>query len=154
MKIKLKQTLRALVVGILALSGLFGLAASTPVSAAECGGVSTSIINCEQKGGICPDGTKVGEKDKCPDGTVPITSVENTGVWGVLLLAINILTAGVGVVALGGIVFAAILYTSAGGNAEQVKKAMTIITDIVIGVLAYALMYAVLNFLIPGGLFG
>jgi hypothetical protein len=69
------------------------------------------------------------------------------------LLAINILTAGVGVAAVGGIVYGAVLYTSAGGSQEQVKKAVGIITNVVIGVVAYALMFSVLNFIIPGGLF-
>lgn len=102
--------------------------------AAECGGVQTSIISCNEKGG--------GD-----------ASVEQTGLWGILKLVINILTAGVGILAVGGIVYGSILYTSAGGSSEQTKKAMGIITNVVIGLVAYALMYAITNFLIPGGLF-
>ena len=79
--------------------------------------------------------------------------VENTGVWSILLTAINIITAGVGIAAVGGIIYGSILYTSAGGSQEQVKKAMGIITNVVIGVVAYALMFSGLNFIIPGGLF-
>lgn len=118
--------------GFLLLLGL--IIPLTPVStyAAECGGVQTSVISCSQTG-------KGGEK--------------NSGLWGILLLAINILTAGVGVAALAGIVYGAILYTSSGGSQEQVKKAMTIFTNVVIGVVAFAGMWALLNFLIPGGVF-
>jgi len=109
-------------------------AACTPSATQKCcGGVETGVLGCAQTGGS-------GE-------------VENSGLWGILLIVINILTAGVGVVAVGGIVYASILYTSAGGNQEQLKKAYKIITDIVIGVIAFGLMYAGLNFLIPGGLF-
>ncbi len=97
-----------------------------------CGGVHTSIIGCDQTGS---------------------GSTQDTGLWGILILIINILSAGVGVVALGGIVFAAIMYTSAGGNEAQVKKAMGMISNIVIGVVAWALMFTLLNFLVPGGLF-
>lgn len=79
--------------------------------------------------------------------------VEATGLWSILILVINILTAGVGVVALGGIVYGSVLYTSAGGNQEQVKKAMGIFTNVVIGIIAFAGMWALLNFLIPGGVF-
>jgi hypothetical protein len=79
--------------------------------------------------------------------------VENTGLWQVLLLAINILTGLIAVAALGGLIWGAVMYTSAGGNVEQTKKAMGIITNVVIGVLAYGLMFAGLNFLIPGGVF-
>jgi len=48
-------------------------------------------------------------------------------------------------------VYGSILYTSAGGNPEQVKKARTIFTNVVIGVVAFAGMWALLNFIIPGG---
>lgn len=113
-----------------------GLVLLAPVNtfAETCGGVDTAIIHCDQSGGSGP-------------------GVENTGVWGVLLIAINILTAGVGVAAIGGIIYGSILYTSAGGSQEQVKKAMQVITNVVIGIVAYAMMYSGLNFLIPGGLF-
>jgi hypothetical protein len=106
---------------------------STSVGASECGGVQTSIINCSQTG----------------DGG----GVENSGLWGLLLLAINILTAGIGIAAVAGIVYGSVLYTSAADNPEQVKKAIEIIRNVVIGLVAYALMYSALNFLIPGGLF-
>lgn len=137
-----KQKVLAFVFGGLFM-GLFAvtLPVTTPQTAlaAECtsetnccDGVATSIIGCE---------TKTGD------------TVESTGLWQILIMVINILSAGVGVVALGGIVFASILYTSAGGSEEQVKKAMGIISNVVIGVVAWALMWALLNFLVPGGLF-
>jgi len=131
---KIKQTIKTLVVSAMLLMSGFSLVAPTATFAATCGGVTTAIISCDEKGG------KNAE-------------VQDTGVWGVLLLAINILTAGIGVAAIGGIIYGAILYTSAGGSPEQVKKAMQVITNVVIGVVAYALMFAGLNFLIPGGLF-
>ncbi|MNR13884.1 hypothetical protein D3C85_1303190 [compost metagenome] len=96
--------------------------------------MTTSIISCEEKG---------GDKD-----------INNSGVFGILKLVINIMTTGVGILAVGGIVYGSILYTSAGGSSEQTKKAIGVITNVVIGLLAYALMYAITNFLIPGGLFG
>lgn len=131
---KIKQTIKTLVVSAMLFVSGFALTVPTNTFADTCGGVQTSIIHCDQAGG-------------------KNATIENTGAWGILLLAINILTAGVGVAAIGGIVYGAILYTSAGGSQEQVKKAMQVITNVVIGVVAYALMYAVLNFLIPGGVF-
>lgn len=125
---KIKQTLFAL---IILLGAVMALAMPSPTYA-DCGGVPTSVINCEQTGG---------------DG------VEDTGIWGILMLVINILTAGVGILAVGGIVYGAILYTSAGGSSEQIKKATTVFTNVVIGIVAYAAMYALLNFIIPGGIF-
>lgn len=75
------------------------------------------------------------------------------GIWGLLLMIVQILTAGVGIVAIGGFVYAAILYTTAEGNAGQVTKAKVTIFNVVLGLVLYALMWAVLQFLIPGGVF-
>ncbi|MDB5161999.1 MAG: hypothetical protein JWM52_507 [Candidatus Saccharibacteria bacterium] len=140
----IKQKLKHIIVGTVLAIGVAvftSFVPAPPTSAVDCvqsaqqnccGGVETGVISCTQ------------------DGT---GGVQGTGAWGILLLAINILTAGVGIATLGGIIYASILYTSSGGSPEQTKKAMTIITNIVIGVVAYAGMYALLNFLIPGGLF-
>lgn len=118
-------------VGLLLIPVASIISSTYVASAASCGGVDTSIIQCG------------GSKDA--------KTIQDTGLWGLLLVAINILTAGIGVVALGGLIYGAILYTSAGGNPEQVKKARTIFTNIVIGIVAYAAMWALLNFIIPGG---
>lgn len=135
---KIKQTIRIIALaGLLAMPIVTSLSAPYVANAADttnttsCGGVQTAIIQCG------------GSKDA--------TTPQGTGLWGLLLLVINILTAGVGVVALAGLVYGSILYTSAGGNPEQVKKARTIFTNVVIGIIAYAAMWALLNFIIPGG---
>ena len=127
---KIKQTLIALavVVGISGtLSGVWAQLAS-----AECANVATSIISCPKSDG---------------------KTVETTGVWSLLVIVINILTAGVGVLAVGGVVYGSILYSVAGDSSEKVSKAREVIRNVVIGIIAYALMYSALNFLIPGGLF-
>jgi len=97
-----------------------------------CGGIKTAIIKCDQ--------------DNSGD-------LEDNGVWGLLIIVLNILTAGVGIVAVGGIVYGAVLYTTAEDKADQVKKATDIITNVVIGLIAFALMWAGLNFIVPGGVF-
>ncbi|HJM04478.1 MAG TPA: hypothetical protein QF549_02495 [Candidatus Saccharimonadaceae bacterium] len=129
---KIKQTLILLSAAFIFALGLFSVNAQ-PVAAQSCGEVETSIINCDI--------------DENAEG------VEATGLWSVLLLVINILTGLIAVAALGGLIYGAVMYTSAGGNVEQTKKAMGIITNVVIGVVAYGLMFAGLNFLIPGGVF-
>lgn len=124
---KIKQTILL----ILATTVLLGVFMCQPLYA-DCGGVTTSIINCDQSGG---------------------NSVEDTGVWGVLLLIINILTAGIGIAAVGGIIYGSILYITAGGSLDQTKQAKRIILNVAIGLVVYALMYSFMNFLIPGGMF-
>jgi hypothetical protein len=140
---KIKQKIKNT---ILVLSILVGLVVTvTPVAvSAVCTGdqtkcnnncaVDTAIINCNNV-------------DVSKGGTT------NNGVWSLLLTGVNILSAGVGIAAVGGFVYAAILYTTAAGSADQVKKALEFIRNIIIGLVAYALMFAALNFIIPGGLF-
>lgn len=132
----MKQTVRSFLLGLIVVTGVLVINTTVTVEAVGNNGceTDTAIIKCDNV-------------DTTQDG------VENTGAWSLLLTAINILTAGVGVVALGGIVYGAILYISAGGSPEQVKKAMGIFTNVAIGVVAYAAMFALLNFLVPGGLF-
>ena len=129
---RIKQTLLAFA-AIVAIGAVVSFA---PVALAqeECAGVDTAIISCEQSGGDNPN-------------------PQQSGVWGLLLITLNIMTAGVGIAAVGGIVWAAILYSSASDSAEQVKKAKDIIRNVAIGLVSYALMYLFLNFLIPGGIF-
>lgn len=128
MNIKQKLLYILIAIGIVSAGWL----ASPTAQAAKCAGVNTSIISC-----------KDGDNKK----------VEDSGVWSLLLLTLNIMTAGIGILAVGGIVYGSVLYTSAGDKAEQTKKAIGIITNVVIGIIAYGLMYLVLNFLIPGGIF-
>lgn len=79
--------------------------------------------------------------------------VSDTAIWRLLIWVLNILIALVGLAATGAIVYAGVLYSSAGGNAENVAKAKKIITNTAIGIAAFGLMYLALNWLIPGGIF-
>jgi len=74
-------------------------------------------------------------------------------IWGLLLMAVNILTAGIGIVAIGGIVYASILWTTAEDKNAQIVKSKETIFNVVVGLVAFALLWAFLNFLIPGGVF-
>lgn len=99
----------------------------------KCGGVETALLSCKQdnKG----------------------ANVKDNAIWAILIIILNILTAGVGILAVAGIVYGSILYTTAEDKADQVKKATDIITNVIIGLVAYALMWSFLNFIIPGGIF-
>lgn len=97
------------------------------VHAASCGGTQTTIISCNTTGA--------------------------GGIWSLLLIAINILTVGIGIVAVGGIIYGAILWTTAGDNAGQITKSKQTILNVIIGLVAYALLYPFLQFIIPGGVF-
>ena len=105
--------------------GLISFVAPQPVFADDC---DTSILNvsCDDRGG---------------------------GIWGILDVVLIILTASIGVLAVLGFVIAGIMYATASGSEERVKKAKTMIFNIVLGLVIYALLWALLEFLIPGGRF-
>ena len=69
----------------------------------------------------------------------------------ILNMVLVVVTTGVGIAAVGSIVFAGILYITARDNAGQVSKAKTMIMNTVIGIIAYILMWAFLEWIIPGG---
>ena len=143
---KIKQTVLALAFFV----GIFGFVFTTPAAAASCGGANTSVISCPQTG--CKDkSTPDSLSHKCSDGSSP--TVEDGGVWGILMLVINILSAGVGIAAVGGVAYGSILYTTSGGSVEQTKKARAIIANTIVGIVLYVAMWALLNYMIPGGLF-
>lgn len=99
----------------------------------SCGGTQTAILSC--------------------GGSEKATDVEGTGIWALLLLVLNIMTGLVGLAAVGGIVYASILYTTAQENSGQVTKAKETIFNVVLGLVSFALMYSFLQFIIPGGIF-
>jgi hypothetical protein len=140
----IKQKLKKVIITASVALGLLVTVMPLPVSAA-CSNNGTDPCN----NGCAVDTAIIS----CNNVDVSKGGTTNNGVWSLLLTAINILSAGVGIAAVGGIVYGSILYTSAGGNADQTKKAIEFIRNVIIGLLAYALMFAVLNFIIPGGLF-
>lgn len=131
----MKKIIQTIVLSLTALA-IPVIAASAQVStvyAAKCGGVDTAILSC--------------------GGSKNATKVEDTGIWAILLLVINIMTGLVGLAAVGGIVYASILYTTAQDNSGQVTKAKETIFNVVLGIVLFSLMYSFLQFIIPGGVF-
>ena len=73
------------------------------------------------------------------------------GIYKILYLVIDILSIGVGIVAVVGITLSGITYMTAGGNPQKTTVAKRRIAEIVIGIVLYALLYTIVNFLLPGG---
>ena len=97
------------------------------VFAATCKGVETAI------------------QFNCTSGGNPIVSL--------LLSIVNFLAIGVGIVVVGGIVWGSITYIRSNGNSSVAQQGITIIINAVVGLLLFIFMYAIINFLVPGGLF-
>lgn len=104
---------------------------AVPAFAADCpeNCVETSILG--ENGCSCDDGK----------GSAIIGILEN--------YVIPIMTAGIGILATVGITISGIQYLTAGGNEEQLKKSKRRIFEIVIGLAAYAVIAALLSWLLP-----
>ena len=118
-------------IAILATATVGAMALSRP-ALADCMGVKTSIINCDNGSG---KDAKTGEE----------------AIYNILGMVIKFMTGAIGLVAVAAVVYGAILYGSASDNPENIKKAKEIWTNIVIGLIAFAFMVSILNFIIPGG---
>lgn len=75
------------------------------------------------------------------------------GVFMIVNLIVDILSIGVGVLAAIGITVVGIKYLTARDSEEQTRKAKRRMLEIVIGLAIYAVLYAGLQFLLPGGKF-
>lgn len=102
---------------------------NTNTGPGECGGTKTGVISCKEDAGI-------------------------GAIGGLIKFAVNMLTIIIGIVAVGGIGYAAILYAGARDNQSQVQNAIAIIRNIVIGLVLYGFTIAIINWLIPGGVIG
>lgn len=77
---------------------------------------------------------------------------ENLDIEGILKLVLNIFIYGIGVAGVIGVVIAGILYLTARDNEAQVATAKRRLFEIAIGLVVWAAMWSLLNFLIPGGI--
>lgn len=132
---KPKFLISALILSALSLS----LLAPIPVRADTPG---------ERRTKICQDTTVIDVGSDCNES--------GGGIWGVVNIVLRIMTYAVGVLAVIGMVIAGIMYiTSSDGKGDSpggVKAAKTMIFNIVIGLAIYAVLFALLEWLIPGGI--
>lgn len=90
----------------------------------------------------CVDTVLFGQVcDNCDGGAV----------FKILSLVVNILSAGIIVAATIGIIIVGAKILTSRDNADVVARAKKRLFEIVIGLVAYSLFYAILNFIIPGG---
>ena len=100
---------------------------STSTSTSKsCAGVETSIIDCDAGN---ENGEAVGE---------------------LLLKAVKIMTGMIAALAVLGVIIAGYQYMMSSGDAAKTAKAKRRLYEIVIGLVVFALMYAALEFLVPG----
>lgn len=135
--------------------------APAPANSGSTSG-SSSSSNSGSSSSSSSDGA-AGENKENEDENQPIDNTpeevktailpESWKIEDILNMILLVVTTGVGIAAVGAIVYAGVLYITARDNAGQVSKAKTMIMNTVIGVVAYILMWAFLQWIIPGGVF-
>jgi hypothetical protein len=73
------------------------------------------------------------------------------GVYTILNAVLDIMTTGIGILGVIGIIVVGIQYLTAGDNKTQTQKAKRRMVEIVIGLAAFAILYSLLQWLLPGG---
>ena len=137
--------MKKLLLGILSVI-IAGVVAITPVFADQkC--TLTSVLG-DSKCSVDSDGNVKHDEQQ---GTLNCSCDNGNGssVLHILNLVVDILTIGVGVLGVIGITVVGIQYLTAGGNEEKTRKAKRRMLEIIIGLVAYVLIYAVLNWLVP-----
>lgn len=82
----------------------------------------------------------------------PSTDTDGQGIFLILNIILTVLTFAVATAGVIGLVISGIMYMTSQGDSGRMKVAKTRIIEIVIGLVAYALLYVALNWLIPGGI--
>ncbi|NLA43322.1 hypothetical protein GX865_04200 [Candidatus Saccharibacteria bacterium] len=88
---------------------------------------------------------------RCP--SISGQGVDGSPLWALLTIVLNVGIVMVGVVSVGAIVYAGIIYASANDDQSQLAKSKTVIKNTFIGLIVFAVMYSMLQFIIPGGIF-
>lgn len=81
-------------------------------------------------------------------GCVPVND-RGSGIKRLLSLVVTVLLYGIGAAAVVGVVWAGILYLTARDNEAQVAKAKTRLVEVAIGLIAWAMLFTLLQWLIP-----
>lgn len=123
------------------------------LAAVPCAGGTLSGDICKCADGMTHVSFAVDGKNCIPQNTSGAGGIEGSSIWKLLLTIINFLTIGVGIAVVGGISWGGIMYATAQGNPSGTQKGLMIISNSIIGLLLFIFLYAIINYLVPGGLF-
>lgn len=152
MKNSLQNLARRLGLAFVLLMAVFIFSASAladpaPLQQAENSASSAGPASSSQPSAAdtCKDTTTSDSLKKC---------VQDNKITKDLQLIVNVLSAGVGIVVIAMIIMGGIQYSIAGDNSQATTAAKQRITNALIALVAYLFIFAFLQWLIPGGLFG
>lgn len=79
---------------------------------------------------------------------------DNVGIRCMMVEILKFLSIGVGLAVVGGIITGGIVYSTSEGNPSKTQSGIKIISNSILALVLYFLMFAIINFLIPGGVLG
>lgn len=135
--------------------------------AVRVGPASADASNDEKVPTFAPKGTKPYKCGYGP-GVEPVSTRFNLGCLGtnppgdgksvgpiedMVYAFVKLLSLGVGLVLIASVIYAGIQYASSSGNPEKTAAAKTRILNAFVGLIFYLLIFALIQWLVPGGLF-
>lgn len=108
---------------------------------------SPDTVNCKDD-----DGGSVGclEASDCTGGSLDSS---NCGIIKIVILLVNVLSAILGVVIVAVLVMSGIQYSTSGGDPQKAAEARKHIGNALFALVAFGMMYAFLQWIVPGGVF-
>lgn len=101
-----------------------------------------------------PDADTCGDSESAVKISIDVGCTgEGNGIVDLTFAIIRFLSIGVGILAVGSIILGAIQYSASGGSPETAAKAIERISNTAIALLIYFLIFAILNWIVPGGVF-
>lgn len=133
------------------LVALFGTTLMTTVEATNMCAAPVFAADGDDSGGSSGGGNKVEQPSASILTNCASQADDNgAGITCILSLLLTIMTYGVGILGVIGIILSGIQYTMSQGDPSKMAKAKNRLLQVVIGLIVYALMWAGLRFLVPG----
>lgn len=92
-------------------------------------------------------GVPLKDDDRCVGG-------KENPIYEYVKVVIRFLAASVGLIAVFILIVSGLQYITAQGNSDQIRSAKNRLTNVIIGLVLYIMSYGILEWLIPGKIFG
>jgi hypothetical protein len=142
MKTRMSHLKNRFVVTVALFAAFLGFVAAPLPAYAACGKDQQEISLPVDQGGT-----------KCIPINQRSTDIAENPIFFYLRNVLVFLAGGVGLAVVGGIIAGSYMYITARANASQTQQGQTMIINSIIGLLLFIFMFAILQFLIPGGVF-
>lgn len=114
-------------------------------------GASSGVVAAADSNNSCPNNE--GDCAKKTAFSFGDCKTDDVGITCLYTEVLRFLSIAVGIAVVGGIAVGGIVYSTAAGNSSKTQKGVSIISNSILGLVLYLLAFALINFLVPGGVF-